>query len=219
MDNIIEALKIKVKEFLSHDWSWHDYRHAERVLRNAEHIQSVEWWNELVVSSAALVHDICRPREKINKKSHFGDEALEIIAWVWQSLNAYKWEEIDSIIEIVKYHDVYDWNASSVKSLELQIVQDADNLDAIGALWIARTFAFGGAHWLIMYEPWESLQYKDPFVEAVGKYTTTIWHFYEKLLKLSTNMNTSTWRKMAEWRHGFMEIFLEQFFAERDWKR
>lgn len=125
-------------------------------------------------------------------------------------------EQKEQILYAVKLHDIYDRDRPIEKTIELQVVQDADNLDAIGALGVGRTFAFGGAHGLTMYEPGEGLYYDKAFEEHVGKYTTTIGHFYEKLLKLAQFMNTQTGKQMAQGRHQYMEQFLEQFFAE--WK-
>lgn len=122
----------------------------------------------------------------------------------------------EQILHVVALHDIYDRDNPIEKTIELQIVQDADNLDAIGALGIGRTFAFGGAHGLTMYEPGENLHYEKAFEENVGKYTTTVGHFYEKLLKLSEHMNTKTGKQMAKARHEYMEKFLAQFFAERN---
>ena len=103
----------------------------------------------------------------------------------------------------------------SNKSIELQIIQDADNLDAIGAIGIARTFAFGGVHNVQMYFPGENLKFNNDFVENPQNLnTSTIAHFYEKLLKLKDNMNTKTAKQIAQKRHQFMEDFLQQFFEE-----
>lgn len=115
----------------------------------------------------------------------------------------------------MKLHDIYDRDVPMEKTLELKIVQDADNLDAIGAIGIARVFAFGGAHGSLMYDPDEDLQFDLAFEDnPTKKRPTSIGHFYEKLLKLSKYMNTNTGKEMAQKRHEFMEKYLEQFFAE-----
>jgi uncharacterized protein len=104
------------------------------------------------------------------------------------------------------------------KSIELQVLQDADNLDALGAVGIARTFAFGGANDLAIYNPGENLHFDKDFIEDPSHRTSTIAHFYEKLLKLKENMNTKTGKKLARQRHKIMEDFLDQFFAEWEGK-
>jgi len=211
-----EKLKQQVKTFLEKDWSWHDYRHAERVFVNACKLQQQEWWDLLVIGSAALVHDMCRPREKQTWKSHFWDEALVIIRWVLESIIWYTDDQIRSILNIVSLHDIYDRSNPTDKNIELKVVQDADNLDAIWALWIARTFAFWWSHGLSIYIPWEDLSYEEDFEEIPWKYTTTISHFYEKLLKISKHMNTLYGKELAKQRHQFMEVFLSKFFDERN---
>jgi uncharacterized protein len=166
-----------------------------------------------------LVHDICRPREKKTGKSHFWEEALSIIKWVLQRIE-WLWDDyINNILQVVALHDIYDRDDPMDKSIELKVVQDADNLDAIWALGVARTFAFGWAHHLTMYEPWENHDFSDSFVEQPGKFTSTIAHFYEKLLKLKDNFNTDFAKRLALWRHQFMLNFLEQFYAERNGER
>ncbi len=93
-------------------------------------------------------------------------------------------------------------------------MQDADNLDAIGAMGIGRAFAFGGAKGLDMYIPGENLDFSADYVEDPNEKKSTIAHFYEKLLKIAENMNTQTGKQLAAPRHAIMEVFLQQFFAE-----
>lgn len=170
--------------------------------------------------SCSLVHDICRPREKKTGKSHFWDEALAIISNVLDEVSGLSDEYKEHILYVVALHDMYDREYQIQKTIELQIVQDADNLDAIGALGIWRTFTFGGAYGLPMYDPDISYIHKEFFEEVPGQHTpTTVDHFYEKLLKLSQYMNTSTGKQMAHGRHVYMEQFLDQFFAERNWEK
>ncbi len=203
-----------VKRFLENESSGHDFYHAERVFNNASHIQKYEGGNSFVISAAALVHDICRPWEKKTGKLHFGKEALVIIEGVLHKSNVPA-DKVKPILGVVELHDIYDWTEKiKNKSIELQVVQDADNLDAIGAIGIGRTFAFGGVHGRPMYIPGESLTFTNDFVENPSHKTSTIAHFYEKLLKLKKNMNTKTGVKLAEQRHKIMEDFVEQFLNE-----
>lgn len=203
-----------VKSQLERESSGHDFYHAERVFKNALTIQAIEGGDRHVIGVAALVHDLCRPWEKrTGNKSHFGEEALEIIKEALVQAGESE-VVIGKVLEIVMMHDVYDWSNPIEKSIELRVVQDADNLDAIGALGIGRTFAFGGAHGLNMYVPGESLNFDADFKEDPDHRTSTIAHFYEKLLKLKENMSTETGKRMAEVRHKRMETFLEDFFSE-----
>ncbi len=218
-NELFENLKEKVKSFLEKDSSGHDYYHAERVFNLAMLLWKKEGGNLTVIGAAALTHDICRPWEKKTGKSHYGDDALKIIANVLQEsdINAL---ELQQILEVVRYHDIYDWTKKMEnKSIELQIVQDADNLDAIGAIGIGRTFAFGGAHGLNMYIPGENLNFLKDFIDKPNQNATIIAHFYEKLLKLKDNMNTKTGKDLAKDRHLVMIRFLEEFFAEWEGKK
>ena len=204
----------KVRSVLEAESSGHDYYHAERVLNNALYIQEKEGSGDrYIIGVSALIHDVCRPWEKETGKSHFGDEALERIRQMLIETNESE-KTIISVLDIVRLHDVYDWDNPQEKSIELQIMQDADNLDAIGALGIARTFAFGGAHGLNMYIPGENHDFDREFIEDPNHRTSTIAHFYEKLLKLHENMNTDTGKKLGEIRHKRMAQFLDDFFGE-----
>lgn len=216
IDSIFVPVLEQVKEFLGSESSGHDTEHALRVFNLAMHIQALEGGDQYVIGVAALTHDICRPWEKKTGKSHFGPEALGIVKGVLYKAQV-QTDKIEPILQVIAEHDLYDWsNPNPNKSLELQIVQDADNLDALGAIGIARTFAFGGSHGLTMYEPGENLAFDQDFVEDPNHRTSTIAHFYDKLLKIKDHMNTSAGKKLAEKRHQIMEDFLEQFFKE--WK-
>ena len=167
-----------------------------------------------MIGASALLHDICRPWEKKTGKSHFGNEALEIIREVLHKSGAPK-EKIPLVLNVIALHDVYDWTEKTEdKSIELQVVQDADNLDAIGAMGIARTFMFGGHHGQPMYLPEEDLVFVEDFVDGSPKGKSVVAHFYEKLLKLKDNMNTQTGIKLAQKRHEIVLSFLNQFFKE-----
>lgn len=215
MVNEFSHLETQVKRYLEQESSGHDFYHAKRVLKLALHIQKREGGDKYIVGSSALVHDICRPWEKKTGKSHFGKEALTIIRGVLEESNIPK-QKVPPILEVVSEHDTYDWTNKKQKPLELKIVQDADNLDAIGAIGIARTFAFGGSHNLSIYNPGENLDFSKDFVEDPNHRTSTIAHFYEKLLKLKDNMNTKTGKELAEHRHKVMTDFLKEFFDEWD---
>ena len=213
-----QSLAKEVQNFLVGESSGHDFYHAERVFNNAIYIQRYEGGDIAFIGSAALVHDICRPWEKKTGKLHFGKEALEIIRKVLKKSGMPE-VKIQSVLDVVELHDIYDWTEKMKnKSIELEVVQDADNLDAIGAIGIGRTFAFGGANGRQMYTPGENLTFTNDFVEDPNHRTSTIAHFYEKLLKLKENMNTKTGIQLAEQRHKVMEDFLNQFFNEWEGK-
>lgn len=209
-----DPLITQIKKFLENESSGHDFYHVERVFKNALHIQKSEGGDFFIIGASALVHDVCRPWEKQTGKLHFGDEALMIIDKILEESKITP-DQRKLVLDIVAKHDIYDWsNKDFTKSIELQVVQDADNLDAIGAIGIARTFAFGGANGLSLYSPGEKLDFTRDFVEDPNHRTSTIAHIYEKLLKLSKNMNTTTGKKLGQQRHKIMESFLKEFFNE-----
>lgn len=208
--NIIESTIAFVKEKLEGAEAGHDWFHIERVWKLSKKIAQNETCNLEVVELAALLHDIADP------KFHNGDEelALKISGEFLESKNADA-PIIDQVLFIIKNISFKNRNEIAENPpIELQIVQDADRLDAIGAIGIARTFNFGGFKNNLMYHPEiepKLNQTKEEYKKSNG---TTINHFYEKLLLLKDLMNTETGKKLAEDRHNFMLSFLKQFYHE-----
>lgn len=208
--NIIESTIAFVKEKLEGAEAGHDWFHIERVWKLSKKIAQNETCNLEVVELAALLHDIADP------KFHNGDEelALKISGEFLESKNADA-PIIDQVLFIIKNISFKNRNEIVENPpIELQIVQDADRLDAIGAIGIARTFNFGGFKNNLMYHPEiepKLNQTKEEYKKSNG---TTINHFYEKLLLLKDLMNTETGKKLAEDRHNFMLSFLKQFYHE-----
>lgn len=208
--NIIESTVAFVKEKLEGAEAGHDWFHIERVWKLSKKIAQNETCNLEVVELAALLHDIADP------KFHNGDEelALKISGEFLESKNADA-PVIDQVLFIIKNISFKNRNEIAENPpIELQIVQDADRLDAIGAIGIARTFNFGGFKNNLMYHPEiepKLNQTKEEYKKSNG---TTINHFYEKLLLLKDLMNTETGKKLAEDRHNFMLSFLKQFYHE-----
>ena len=208
--NIIESTIAFVKEKLEGAEAGHDWFHIERVWKLSKKIAQNETCNLEVVELAALLHDIADP------KFHNGDEelALKISGEFLESKNA-DTPIIDQVLFIIKNISFKNRNEIAENPpIELQIVQDADRLDAIGAIGIARTFNFGGFKNNLMYHPDiepKLNQTKEEYKKSNG---TTINHFYEKLLLLKDLMNTETGKKLAEDRHNFMLSFLKQFYHE-----
>jgi len=199
-----------VKEKLDGAEAGHDWYHIERVWKLSKKIAETENCNHEVVEVAALLHDIADP------KFHDGDEelALKISRDFLEKENVSE-EIIAQVLFIIKNISFKNRHEKpGIFPVELQIVQDADRLDAIGAIGIASTFNFGGFKNNLMYHPeippaiWQS---KEEYKKSNG---TTINHFYEKLLLLKDLMNTEKGKKMAEERHIFMLGFLEQFYRE-----
>lgn len=209
-DVIIKKTARYTKETMAGDSSGHDFWHVYRVWEMAKHIGKTEKVDMFVVEIAALLHDIA------DWKFHQGNEEIgPETARKWlQSLNV-KEEYIEHVCQIVR--DVSYKGAKvkyKMKTLEGMVVQDADKLDAIGAIGIARTFTYGGYQGNKMHEPSEKPVMHSSPEEYINSESTTINHFYEKLLLLKDRMNTKTAKKIALGRHAFMEEFLKRFYNE-----
>ncbi len=199
-----------VKEKLEGTESGHDWFHIERVWKLSLKIQEKEGGDKLIIELAALLHDIADP------KFHNGDEtiATKIVTEFLTEQKVDK-ETIDKVVFIIENMSFKNRkDAPENLPLELKIVQDADRLDAIGAIGIARTFNFGGYKNNLMYHPDiepKLNQTKEEYKKSNG---TTINHFYEKLLLLKDLLNTETAKEIAEHRHQFMLQFLDEFYKE-----
>ena len=199
-----------VKEKLEGAEAGHDWFHIERVWKLSKKIAEKEGGNLEVIELSALLHDIADP------KFHNGDEtlALKISQNFLEEIqvDAELIEQVLSVIKNISFKNRAE--APENPPLELQIVQDADRLDAIGAIGVARTFNFGGFKNNLMYHPEIKPNLgmnKEEYKKSNG---TTINHFYEKLLLLKDLMNTETGKKIASERHDFMLQFLDEFYKE-----
>ncbi len=188
----------------------HDWWHIQRVWNNAKNISNTEGGNLLIVELAALLHDIA------DAKFHDGDEEIgpRMATAFLKNLNIDE-EVIHHVEQIIRNISFKGGNfEKSFHSHELAIVQDADRLDAIGAIGIARTFNYGGFKNREMHNPSVKPHLSMTKEEYKASNAPTINHFYEKLLLLKDKMNTQKGKEMAEQRHQYMEAFLEQFYAE-----
>jgi len=199
-----------VRKQLAHAEGGHDWWHIYRVWKLARKIASKEKVDLFVVELAALLHDIADP------KFHHGDEELgPKLAMAFLIEQGVEPAIMDHVINIIKNMSFKNsLGEVNFSSPEMSVVQDADRLDAIGAIGIARAFNFGGFKNRPLYDPEIKPQLKMSKEEYKLSLSPTINHFYEKLLLLKDKMNTPTGRQMAEDRHRFMEIYLERFFKE-----
>lgn len=204
-----------VKEELGNEGSGHDWWHAYRVWKISETLQQSEGGDKEVIAIAALTHDIADAKlnggdaDKGQKRlSRFLSEL---------SLETDKQKHIELIATTLSFKGANV--ATPMPTLEGKIVQDADRLDAIGAIGIARTFSFGGHHNRLIYDPEQPPETHNSYHQYKKSEGHTINHFYEKLLLLKDRMNTQTAIQMAEERHRFMKIFLKEFYAEWDGKK
>lgn len=188
----------------------HDWFHVHRVYKNALLISENENVNKTIVALGALLHDIA------DSKFHNGDETIgPKKAKAFLQTQAVSQDTVTHIIKIIENVSFKGGNTlKTFHSKELEVLQDADRLDAIGAIGIARTFNYGGFKNRVIYNPLIKPKLEMTPQEYKASDAPTINHFYEKLLKLKDKMNTSSGKKIAQERHVFMENFLEQFYQE-----
>jgi len=215
-NDIIETTKNYVRATLKDAEGGHDWFHTLRVYHNAILISKGENVDALVVALGALLHDIA------DSKFHDGDDTIgpkmarEFL--FKNNVDSLVIEHVINIIENISFNKSLE-EGEKFTSPELDVVQDADRLDAIGAIGIARCFNYGGFKNRALFDP--SIKPNMNMTKKEYKTSTapTINHFYEKLLLLSDKMNTKTGRRIASDRHKFMEQYLDQFYAEWDGKR
>jgi len=207
----LKSIKEQVESELSGEGSGHDWYHVERVWKTSKKIaESIENIDFFVVEAGALLHDIA------DHKFHNGDANVgpETAAKILKSFSLYE-GKVEKIVDIVKEISFKGAGVpTKMSSLEGMIVQDADRLDAIGAIGIARAFAYGGFKKHPIYDPFIKPICHTSFDAYKNSTAPSINHFYEKLLLLKDLMNTDAAKTIAEKRHKFMEDFLSQFYLE-----
>lgn len=209
-DQIIANTVDFVKEKLKNAEGGHDWFHIQRVFKNAKIIAASEDVNGFIVALGALLHDIA------DSKFHNGDETIgPRIARQFLQEQQVPQDDILHVENIIKWISFKGGNeAQEFRSPELDVVQDADRLDALGAIGIARTFNYGGHKGRPIFDPDVKPNLNMTKEEYKASSAPTINHFYEKLFLLKDRMNTKTGKKLAEERHDFMVEFLEQFYKE-----
>lgn len=206
--DLLEKTLLYIQERFQNDYSGHDYYHSIRVYKLATSICKGENADIEIVQLAALLHDVD------DYKLFGGNVGTSSNAEAFLMSNKIAGIQIKAICDIIASISFKGTDTQIPRSLEGKIVQDADRLDAIGAIGIARTFAYGGSKNRSMHIPNEKPR-EDMNVEEYTKSNgTTINHFYEKLLKLKALMNTETAKTLAESRHKYMENFLNEFLNE-----
>jgi uncharacterized protein len=212
-NDIIQKTSVYIKQEFSDDSSGHDWWHIYRVWKNAIAICEQERADRFTVELAALLHDL--DDWKFNENED--ETPSRAKAWMEScNVNSEMIEKVCEIIMHISYKGAQVEN--KMKSLEGLIVQDADRLDAIGAIGIGRAFAYGGYKNRPMYDPERSNNMHASFEEYKNSKSATINHFYEKLLLLKDMMNTGTAKRIAEQRHEVMLSFLSQFMNEWEGK-
>lgn len=216
MQQVIIAQTIEyVKNQLSGAEGGHDWFHIERVWKTTKSIAAEEGVDSFVAELAALLHDIADPKFHNNDESIGPATAKNFLQSM--QVDADVTNQVVAIIENVSFKGGH--KSSSFSSPELDVVQDADRLDAIGAIGIARAFNYGGFKNRKMYDPAIPPKLDMTKEEYRASTAPTINHFYEKLLLLKDGMKTKTGKRLAADRHQFMETFLHQFYCEWEGER
>ena len=199
-----------VKDQLENEGTGHDWHHIRRVTKQAKEIARIEGANEFIVTLAALLHDLID--DKVVESEEVG--LKQVTKWL-TSIGTTS-EQHQHIMKIITTMSFKGGTNKPVTTLEAKVVQDADRLDAIGAIGIARTFIYAGSKGDPMYDPTLAVRDSLTMEEYRNGRSSAIGHFYEKLLKLKDLMNTEEGKKRAELRHTFLENYIEQFLQEWD---
>jgi uncharacterized protein len=207
---IIAAAAAWARAKLEKDSSGHDWWHIDRVVQMTRTIARAERADAFVCELAALLHDMAD--EKLNDDPQAAD--LELKQWLANS--GVEAEAAEHVLEIIHTMSFKGGSRPPMRTTEGRVVQDADRLDAIGAVGISRVFAYSGAKKRPIHDP--DLPPRGQLTEEEYRNgrDTAINHFYEKLLKLRELMNTTSGKEIAEERHRFMETYLERFYSEWD---
>jgi len=213
---VMPLLEKQVQDMFRSEKSGHDIWHLRRTMNLALRIQEEEGGDRFVIALAAFLHDVHRIIQADTGAYCAPAQSLSLVREMLRRSVLGHEAQIERILSCIDHHEEYDFSeqGKTVSDIETFILQDADNLDAMGAIGVARAFMFGGANGIPMWTP------EIPF--ASGKFDegendpSEVHHFYSKVLQLKDNMNTATGKVMAEKRHAFLESFLAEFFAE--WK-
>ena len=213
IEKYIEELKPYVMELFKNDSSGHDISHLTRTMNTALYLQEKEGGDRIVIGIAAFLHDVHRIMQNESGQFVSPKDSIPKIKSILSNTDL-KEDQINKICYAIEYHEEYNWNGNNVDDINTLILQDADNLDAIGAIGIGRTFLYGGAHNVVMYDDKIPLNEDNNYSESNGNDPSTIHHFYHKLFKLGDNMNTETAKQIARKRTQYMQEFVQEFLNE-----
>ncbi|GGE39829.1 phosphohydrolase [Pullulanibacillus camelliae] len=205
---IINKAKAFARSELGGDPSGHDWWHVWRVAKLAKRLAAEEQADAFICELTAWLHDVAD--EKLNDNEETGLQKVEL----WLKEHGIDIEDQQHILAIIQTMSFKGGGRQPMQTLEGKVVQDADRLDALGAIGIARTFAYSGARGQLIYDP--SITVREHLTHAAyrNEKSTAINHFYEKLLKLKVTMNTAYGQQLAEERHRFMLEYLDNFYKE-----
>jgi uncharacterized protein len=213
LEDYIKIIKPYIIELFSEESSGHDISHLTRTMNIAVNLCKKENGDELIVGISAFMHDIHRIMQNETGKFVSPKDSLSKVKEILSNTDLNR-NIIDKICYCIEFHENYNWNGNNVEDINTLILQDADNLDAIGAIGVGRTFSYGGTHNVKMYDEEAPLNSAEDYAEENGDDPSTIHHFYHKLFRLANNMNTETARKQAIERTEFMKVFVNEFLQE-----
>lgn len=213
LEEYIKIIKPYIIELFNGESSGHDISHLTRTMNIAVNLCKKENGDRLIVGIAAFMHDIHRIMQNEIGKFVSPKDSLPKVREILNNTDLNS-DIINKICYCIEFHENYNWNGNNVEDINTLILQDADNLDAIGAIGIGRTFSYGGSHNVKMYDEQTPLNSDENYAEENGDDPSTIHHFYHKLFKLANNMNTETARKQAIERTEFMKVFVNEFLQE-----
>lgn len=213
INELIDSLRTKVKEYFDKDASGHNIDHLERTLKYAMYLQSKEGGDIVVIGVSAFIHDIHRILSTEQKRFVSPKDSLPVVSEFLKDLDITETQK-EHILYAIEHHEEYAFGKESVsvEDIESKILQDADNLDAIGAIGIVRTFKYGMAHNVIEYDPTVPL-YQNEYSESKGD-ASTIHHINNKLLRLGQYMNTATAKELAGKKIDLMKTFMQLYIEE-----
>ncbi len=209
----LKAMEQYAKRVLDSDTSGHDWSHIERVVNTTKTIAKAEGADLFICEAAALLHDVIDDKIVQNPA-----DALKELKKFLTSIEVTP-EQIEAIVSIITRMSFKKHQEKQKLSLEGKVVQDADRLDAIGAIGVARVMCYSGSTGRPIHKPEMKPRENLTPEEYRNGESTAIMHFYEKLLKLKDLMNTKYGNELAKGRHEFLELYLKQFYAEWDGKR
>ncbi len=214
LEEYIEVIKPHIIELFKEDSSGHDIGHLIRTMNLALSICDKENGDRLIVGIAAFMHDIHRIMQ--NECGHFVSpkDSLPKVREILSNTNLSS-DIIEKICYAIEHHEEYSWSGNKVDDINTLILQDADNLDAIGAIGIGRVFVYSSKNNIPMYDEEIPIDESDNYADEKND-PTSIHHFYHKLFKLGDNMNTNTAKKIAKKRIDFMKEYVDEFLNE--WK-
>lgn len=217
LDDYINKLMPIVKKMCSKDRTGgHDIDHFNRTMRIALYLQSKEGGDSLIIGIASFLHDIHRLLQSEKKRYVTPKESLDtVIEIIKQSKIELTKEQINKVLFCIEHHEDYNWNGNNVDDINTLILQDADNLDAIGAIGIGRSFGYAVLNNQLFYDDTVPLEKFDGYEEKL-KDVSNIHFLNNKLIKLGDNMNTKTAKLIAKDRVEFIKRFIEEYIKEWD---